>query len=343
MEIARRTCSPGTARPSWVVLAAIGIAAGPALSQTSSRDAAGAHDARPEAGPKSPPAAFGRRPVLKIEAGDARVRLPGDDRPWQDVAAPGRALETGEVVSSGQAFRGMVVYADGTTLAVKPGTMLQVLADGLRLHRGQTWIKVTKRDRGFTCVTPSAIASVRGTSFSCEVPSLGRLFARRHRREFMNPGHLAGGVRGHLVTVSMGLAIISGLMTDAPGGRVPVAVKVYEGRVMVVYPAVSGSIKQTWFLDSGEKVEITDGEHSQKVQVARADYERWGLVPATGAAAAPLGGPAATTGRRPEAAGVRPGPAARGAGSAHGPVETGRIDLIHETFETGGAAAGPGY
>ncbi|MBI4859478.1 MAG: FecR domain-containing protein [Candidatus Riflebacteria bacterium] len=220
-------------------------------------------------------------PTLVVTGGNAETKA--DQAGWTK-ALTGQTVPFGTVIKTGQGFEGHVSYTDGTTLTIKPFSMLQVLSDGLRLHRGQAWIKVVKRGKGFTCVTPSAIASVRGTSFSCQVPPIGRLFGRRYASEFFGSSHLKQGLRGHLITASIGLALLSGLVAEAPGGRVPVTVKVFEGRVFVVYPGSSGGIKQTWFLDQGEKVCTDRGEASIKIALVKEDYERWDQpVPSTAA------------------------------------------------------------
>lgn len=214
-------------------------------------------------------------PSLKVEAGEAQLKAPGESRTWR-TAKPGQVVDFGLVVSTNGSFKGSIQYADGTALTLKPSTLLQVLSDGLRLYRGQAWIKVTKRGKGFTCVMPSAIASVRGTRFSCEVPSYAKVFSRRYVGEFFNRAHLASsGLRGHLMSGSIGLALLGGLFADAPGGKVPSAVKVFEGKVMVVYPAYTGAIKQTWMVTAGEKVDTLAGERSVKETLVVADYARW--------------------------------------------------------------------
>jgi hypothetical protein len=223
-------------------------------------------------------------PSIKIEAGEADLKAPGENQPWRK-ARPGQVVDFGLVVSTNRAFSGSIVYADGTRLVMKPSTMLQVLSDGLRLYRGQTWIKVTKRGKSFTAVTPSAIASVRGTQFSCEVPSMSRVFARRYVREFFERAHLNRGLRGNLLSGSIGFAVLAGMLGEAPGGRLPVAVKVFEGRVMVAYPANTGSIKATWMVTPGEKIDVTAGENAKKTQLASADFANWSLPVPAGLAA----------------------------------------------------------
>lgn len=214
-------------------------------------------------------------PSLKIEAGEAQLKAPGDAQTWRKARA-GQVVDFGLVVSTDASFTGSIQYADGTTLTLKPSTMLQVLSDGLRLYRGQTWIKVTKRGRGFTCVMPAAIASVRGTRFSCEVPSYAKVFSRRYVSEFFNRAHLgSSGLRGHLLGGHIGLSLLSGLIADAPAGKVPSSVKVFEGKVMVVYPAHTGAIRQTWMVTAGEKVDTLTGERAVKERLALADYARY--------------------------------------------------------------------
>ena len=220
------------------------------------------------------------QPTVKISEGECLVRLAGEGQPWRKVT-DGQTVEWNEIVMAGRTFTGSLVYPDGTSLTLKPQTMLQVLTDGLRLHRGQAWIKVVKRGRGFTCITPSAIASVRGTEFSVEVPSMVRLFARKYRGEFFSKDHLGHGVQGPAVTLSIGLSMLAGIITEAPAGRLPATVKVYEGSVLVVYPSLSGSIKESWTLGAGEGVDTATGTHAQKTALQLADYRTWNLpVPA---------------------------------------------------------------
>src|SRR5262249_48912757 len=139
---------------------------------------------------------------------------------------------------------------------------------------------------------PSAIASVRGTSFSVEVPSLSRVFNRQYRDEFFQTRHLMSGLRGHLMSASIGLAMLQGLLTEAPGGRVPASVKVYEGRVLVMYPSYTGSIKQSWTLGAGQMVDTTRAELSTLASVTAQDYQNWNLpVPKTAPELAPAGSP----------------------------------------------------
>lgn len=234
-------------------------------------------------------------PSLKVEEGEAQLKAPGDGQAWR-TAKPGQVVDFGLIVSTDRTFRGSINYADGTSLTLKPTTMLQVLSDGLRLYRGQTWIKVTKRGKAFTCVMPAAIASVRGTRFSCEVPSYARVFSSRYVSEFFNRAHLANGLRGNLISTSIGLAMLAGLCEDAPGGKVPSTVKVFEGRVMVVYPAYTGAIKQTWMVTAGQKIDTTTAERAVKQPLTGADYAYWALPVPPELAATQPGAPVAGTG-----------------------------------------------
>lgn len=211
-------------------------------------------------------------PSLKIVEGDAQLKAPGESQAWRPAKA-GQVVDFGLVVSTGNAFAGSIHYADGTSLTLKPSTMIQVLSDGLRLYRGSAWIKVTKRGKSFTCAMPAAIASVRGTRFSCEVQSYGKVFGDRYVSEFFNRAHVSSsGLKGHLLSANIGLALLGGLVADAPGGKVPSAVKVFEGKVMVVYPAYTGAIKQSWLVTAGEKVDTAAGERATKERLVLADY-----------------------------------------------------------------------
>jgi hypothetical protein len=201
---------------------------------------------------------------------------------------------------------------------LKPSTTLQVIVDGLRLYRGQTWIKVVKQGSGFRCITPSAIASVRGTKFSVEVPSIARLFHARYVNEFFNPRHLVGGLKAQLVATSIGLAVLASLVQDAPGGQVPVATKVFEGKVFVTYNNGSETVLQSWLLTAGQKVSTRHGVNATKEPFTVADATSW-------CSAEPVAPPAP----RPEASAAPE----RNTGKANGGVELNPIRLMNESYD----------
>lgn len=228
-------------------------------------------------GPSSVRAEESKAPMLRIRAGDAQLKGPEENQRWR-ILSSDHPVPFDSVVKTSQGFEGTLFYPDGTQLTLKPFTILQILRDGLRLYRGQAWFKVVKRQKGFFCETPSAIASVRGTSFSCEVSTLTWVFGHRLRREFFDARHLGNGLHAHLIATSIGLSVLFGIVDEAPGGRVPSAVKVYEGRVVVTYRGLPASPKRTWNLEAGEMVSTDRGSRALSKSLIQADYRNWGLI-----------------------------------------------------------------
>jgi hypothetical protein len=258
-------------------------------------------------------------PHLTIKEGEAQLKSTAADAAWTPLSN-GDPVPYDHLLRVGKSFDGVLAYPDGTTLTVKPSTTLQVIVDGLRLYRGQTWIKVVKQGSGFRCITPSAIASVRGTKFSVEVPSIARIFHARYTNEFFNPRHLLSGLKGHLVATSIGLAILASLVADAPGGQVPVATKVFEGKVFVTYNNPEGAVLQSWLLTANEKVSTHLGVAAAKERFSDTDQATWHEVE-TAAVPAVEGAPL----HRP-AVGPR--------GHLRDGAETSPVRLLNETYDS---------
>jgi hypothetical protein len=79
------------------------------------------------------------------------------------------ALRLGDRVKSGPASDVILYYEGRGRLTLKPDTDLQVIASGVRIRKGTTWFKITKRGLGFYAETPNAVAAVRGTIYTVEV------------------------------------------------------------------------------------------------------------------------------------------------------------------------------
>lgn len=87
---------------------------------------------------------------------------------WQPVASDVQ-LALGDRVKTGPASHALLYYRDCGRLKVLPGTDMQVLAQGVRVRTGSTWIKIYKHGTAFSAETPNAVASVRGTAYTAEV------------------------------------------------------------------------------------------------------------------------------------------------------------------------------
>lgn len=265
--------------------------------------------------------AQGAGPVLSVTSGQAELKDASEQAPWR-VASSGTSLAFGQALRADAQFEGRLTYEDGTTLTLKPQTLLQVLPDGLRLHRGAAWIKVIKRGRSFTCVTPSAIASVRGTRFSCEVPSIATVAWRGLVESSLRTAPSIDGLQAPAMATRVGLETFLRLLSQAPGGRMASWTKVFEGKVQVFYPANSGRVVSSWLLEAGQRIHVNQGEASTVVAMADADYSRWSEVPRS-----ELFAPSAPAARAaPGATTPAPSTGAATADTPHSPV----VDLLDQ-------------
>lgn len=75
-------------------------------------------------------------------------------------------VRTGSRIKLDASGEAVVSYSDGTLVTLRPGTELEIKADGLRLNEGGVWIKLVKTKSGFKVDTPSVTIGARGTIFS---------------------------------------------------------------------------------------------------------------------------------------------------------------------------------
>lgn len=114
------------------------------------------------------PRAAGQRIVLSVSGGQVEVQKSGSSR-WQ-VASAGTELGFGDKVRTLDSATAHIEYtSDKTTLKLRPSSLVQILANAVRVFHGDTWIRVDKVGSHFQSETPNAVASVRGTRWSAEV------------------------------------------------------------------------------------------------------------------------------------------------------------------------------
>ncbi|MFZ2956604.1 MAG: FecR family protein [Candidatus Ozemobacteraceae bacterium] len=85
----------------------------------------------------------------------------------------GMSLCAGDIVETQANARGELAYSDGTLMRMKPGTKIEVQAMSLKVFKGQSWFKFTKRGTEFLIETPSLVAGIRGTKFDVTVVPRG--------------------------------------------------------------------------------------------------------------------------------------------------------------------------
>lgn len=213
-------------------------------------------------------------PVLQLEAGSVEGRAAGAE--WAALAA-GASLDVGLVLRTSDDFAGQIVYSDGTTLKVRPGSSLQILDDGLRLMLGAVWVKVTRSGSSFRMETPGAVASVRGTIFTGEVQGAREIFRAAHREESPHTVHYRHAPVSNLVGPVFGVAVAAHLREQIEAGAWPTDVDVYEGVVEFTrFDAATGAPAASWSLAAGQGAGLR-GLDVSVVAIPTARYESWGM------------------------------------------------------------------
>ena len=83
-------------------------------------------------------------------------------------------LFAGDVIKTLPDSKAELVYDDGTVMRMKPETEVEVRLTSLKIFKGQTWHKFTKRGTEFLIETPSLVAGIRGTIFDVDVREKGK-------------------------------------------------------------------------------------------------------------------------------------------------------------------------
>lgn len=107
----------------------------------------------------------------KLEIISGRVKLTRVGNTKTDVISEGCQLFAGDLLETLIDSRATLAYADGTNMRIKERTLVEVQPMSLRVFKGKTWYKFTKRGTEFRIETPSLVAGIRGTEFEVAVSS----------------------------------------------------------------------------------------------------------------------------------------------------------------------------
>jgi hypothetical protein len=106
---------------------------------------------------------------LDILAGQIKLTRIGNTK--SDIISRPCQLYAGDLLETLKETKSMLTYADGTTMKLKERTLIEVQPTSIRVFRGKTWYKFTKRGTEFKIETPSLVAGIRGTEFEVVVSS----------------------------------------------------------------------------------------------------------------------------------------------------------------------------
>ena len=88
-----------------------------------------------------------------------------------DVITQSCELYAGDLLETLRESKASLVYADGTTMRIKERTLVEVQPMSIKVFKGKTWYKFTKRGTEFRIETPTLVAGIRGTEFEVAVSS----------------------------------------------------------------------------------------------------------------------------------------------------------------------------
>ncbi len=106
---------------------------------------------------------------LSILTGQVKITRSG--RTQTDIITEGVKLFAGDLLETLRESKALLTYSDGTTMKIKPRTLIQVQPLAIKVYKGKTWYKFTKRGTEFQIVTPTLVAGIRGTEFEVAVSS----------------------------------------------------------------------------------------------------------------------------------------------------------------------------
>jgi hypothetical protein len=106
---------------------------------------------------------------LQIISGQVKLTRVGNAK--TDVISKGVELYAGDLLETLRESKAVLCYSDGTTMRIKPRTLIEVQPLSLKVFKGKTWYKFTKRGSEFRIETPTLVAGIRGTEFEVAVSS----------------------------------------------------------------------------------------------------------------------------------------------------------------------------
>lgn len=106
---------------------------------------------------------------LEILGGQVKLTRVGSSK--TDVISQSVELFAGDLLETLRESKAALTYADGTIMRIKERTLVEVQPMSIRVFKGKTWYKFTKRGTEFRIETPTLVAGIRGTEFEVAVSS----------------------------------------------------------------------------------------------------------------------------------------------------------------------------
>ncbi|MBI3893691.1 MAG: zf-HC2 domain-containing protein [Candidatus Wallbacteria bacterium] len=245
----------------------------------------------------SSPRAAGQRIVLNVGGGQVQVQKANSTK-WQLASAP-TDLGFGDKIRTLDGATAHIEYTqDKTTLKLRPSSLVQILANAVRVFHGDTWIRVDKIGSHFQAETPNAVASVHGTRYSAEVHypekiasfykgdldenKVARKFLDQYTKNLsdsrMNGLFPMMAYPMHATPVS--LAVQVNMLLDALDATktVQTNVQVFQSTVNVasIDPATNREISNV-IVKEGHQTSVKNMQLAKLTPMAEDDFVKWGL------------------------------------------------------------------
>lgn len=106
---------------------------------------------------------------LEIISGQVKLTRVGSTK--TDIISKSVELFAGDLLETLRESKAVLNYTDGTVMRIKPRTLVEVQPLSIKVFKGKTWYKFTKRGSEFRIETPTLVAGIRGTEFEVAVTS----------------------------------------------------------------------------------------------------------------------------------------------------------------------------
>lgn len=106
---------------------------------------------------------------LEIVSGQVKLTRVGSAK--TDIISQAVDLFAGDLLETLRESKAALTYKDGTVMKIKERTLVEVQPMSIKVFKGKTWYKFTKRGTEFKIETPTLVAGIRGTEFEVAVSS----------------------------------------------------------------------------------------------------------------------------------------------------------------------------
>lgn len=148
---------------------------------------------------------------LEIVSGQVKLTRVGSTK--TDVITQACDLYSGDLLETLRESKATLAYTDGTIMRIKERTLVEVQPMSIRVFKGKTWYKFTKRGTEFRIETPTLVAGIRGTEFEVAVSS----------RKKSSVSVIEGAVAVNSAAKGKGVVLHPGMATHCESGSQLVA------------------------------------------------------------------------------------------------------------------------